>query len=115
LFGETYRSWTAVNDIVAVFDEAIHRRRGLMPQPDHKVFNLGLDLPLNQQELFRMFAEETKSEMHYKHGQRRDFEMYKTQPSNSKFNSVFQHRPSLDNLLGAVKDVIAYHRKLNPS
>lgn len=111
IFGECWRSWTAVNDLCAVLHEAIMHPTSF-PE-GHTIINLGLDNPLSQLELIEMFQNESDYFLDVpRHMQeRRSFEMLKTQPDQRVFNQYFAHRLSKFELQSAIYDVLTYHRK----
>jgi nucleoside-diphosphate-sugar epimerase len=109
IFGECWRSWTAVEDVCAVIHEAIMHPTSF-PE-GHTIVNLGLDNPISQMELIALFRSrraqvmelKTKMEAH------RPFDMKVTKPDNRLFNQLFAHRLSFEALQSAVDDVIRYH------
>lgn len=111
IFGECWRSWTAVNDVCAVIHEAIMHPTSF-PE-GHTIINLGLDNPISQLELIEMFSNEADYylEVLTHMQERRPFEMLKTQPDQRVFNQYFAHRLSKFELQSAIYDVLTYHRQ----
>jgi nucleoside-diphosphate-sugar epimerase len=112
IYGECWRSWTAVKDITAVIHEAIMHPSSF-PE-GHTIVNLGLDNPLSQRDLIGMFkrwapaVETIKTEMH----EHRPFEMLSTKPNLHLYNQFFAHRLSREALREAVEDATRYHRQV---
>lgn len=108
LFGECWRSWTAVDDVTAVIHEAIMHPTSF-PE-GHTIINLGLNCPLSQLDLIRMFMVRMPGlKVAYEDVGRRPFEMEKTQPDNRLFNQYFSHRLTTTAVDKAVRDVLDYH------
>jgi nucleoside-diphosphate-sugar epimerase len=114
LYGECWRSWTAVEDVCAVIHEAIMHPTSF-PE-GHTIVNLGLDNPISQLELIQMFTGETSSitpgwRLKTEDVGRRPFEMRVTKPDLRLFHQLFSHQLSHEALYKAVEDVIRYHKR----
>lgn len=107
IFGECWRSWTAVDDVCAVIHEAIMHPTSF-PE-GHTIINLGLDNPLSQLELIKMFEAKMSLSVPTHQAERRPFEMETTKPDSRLFNQYFAHRLSKEALTKAVDDVLEYH------
>ena len=112
LFGRTLRSWTSVKEIVRVFEHVACQRARLKDK--HTIVNLGLDNPMSQTELFdlmRSVAPEVS--VPYVMGERRSFEMFKTQPDLTLFRSLMgtEMLPTVTALREAVSSSISWYKR----
>lgn len=114
LYGECWRSWTAVSDVCAVIHEALMHQTSF-PE-GHTIVNLGFDHPISQLELIHMFEIESDAPLKVPTHmvERRPFEMLKTQPSNKVFDQYFAHKPSMFALQNAVYEALNYYLRMNP-
>jgi UDP-glucose 4-epimerase len=77
----------------------------------HTIINLGLDNPISQLELIKMFEDQSilPLSVPWHVAERRPFEMETTRPDTRLFDQYFAHRLSRQALHKAVTDVIRYY------